>query len=72
MKRKRGYSIVILHPPFDFMANVQALFVLQGLPQGPSPHFAEFTTTGLITAGFLYSIIILSLFRDITQKYTFV
>lgn len=48
--------MIALHPLVDIMAFIQALFTLQGLPHGPSPHFAEFTIAGLITAGLTYSI----------------
>ena len=69
---KGGAAPMALHPPVDVTLLHQALLP-QGLPHGPSPHFAKFTTADLITAGFSYFILLppIYLFVSLCRGCTF-
>ncbi len=54
-EKRGGAAPIALPPPVDVTLLHQALLP-QGLPHGPSPHLAKFTTADSITAGFSYFI----------------
>lgn len=68
MSTKKGRRKPCVQEFFVYVA-YQA-FEEQGLPHGPSPHFAAFTFSALIIAGFLYSIPFPSLSSKFLHKQT--